>query len=42
MRTRYLVSGLLAVAFLCSTAFAQTSQTTNPPPAAQADTAAPS
>ena len=41
MRTRYLVSGLLAAALLSSTAFAQTSQSTNPPPAAKADQAAP-
>ena len=40
MRTRYLVSGLLAVAFLTSTAFAQTSQSTNPPPAAKTDATA--
>ncbi|MGB9369063.1 MAG: PRC-barrel domain-containing protein [Xanthobacteraceae bacterium] len=42
MRTRYLVGGLLAVAFLNSTAFAQTSQqSTNPPPAAKVDATAP-
>ena len=45
MRTRYLVSGLLAAALLSSTAFAQTttqSPSTNPPPAAaKTDAAAP-
>ena len=35
MRTRYLVSGLVAAAFLSAPAFAQTSST-NPPPAATA------
>jgi sporulation protein YlmC with PRC-barrel domain len=41
MRTHYLVSGLLAVAFLTSTAFAQTSQSTNPPPVAKTDASMP-
>ena len=41
MRTRYLVSGLLAAALLSSTAFAQTSQSTNPPPVAKTDATAP-
>jgi Spy/CpxP family protein refolding chaperone len=40
MRTRYLVSGLLAAALLSSPAFAQTSST-NPPPAAKTDATAP-
>jgi sporulation protein YlmC with PRC-barrel domain len=40
MRTRYLVTGLFAAALLSSTAFAQTSST-NPPPAAKAEQAAP-
>jgi sporulation protein YlmC with PRC-barrel domain len=40
MRTRYLIGGLLAAAFLSSTAFAQTSST-NPPPATKAEQAAP-
>jgi sporulation protein YlmC with PRC-barrel domain len=39
MRTRYLVSGLLAAALLSSTAFAQTTQqSTNPPPPAATKT----
>ena len=38
MRTRYLVSGLVAAAFLSTTAFAQTTTpSTNPPPAARAE-----
>ena len=38
MRTRYLVSGLIAAAFLSTTAFAQTTTpSTNPPPAARAE-----
>ena len=40
MRTRYLVSGLLAAALLSSTAIAQT-QSTNPPPVAKTDATAP-
>ena len=38
MRTRYLVSGLVAAAFLSTTAFAQTTTpSANPPPAARAE-----
>jgi len=38
MRTRYLVSGLVAAAFLSTTAFAQTTTpSTNPPPAARSE-----
>jgi sporulation protein YlmC with PRC-barrel domain len=40
MRTRYFVSGLLAAALLSSTAIAQTSST-NPPPIAKSEAAAP-
>ena len=40
MRTRYLISGLLAAALLSSPAFAQTSST-NPPPVAKTDAAMP-
>jgi sporulation protein YlmC with PRC-barrel domain len=39
MRTRYLVSGLIAAALLSTTAFAQTS--TTPPPVAKTDAAMP-
>ena len=42
MRTRYLVSGLVAAAFLSTTAFAQTTTpSTPPPPAAKVDATAP-
>jgi sporulation protein YlmC with PRC-barrel domain len=37
MRTRYLVSGLIAAALLSTTAFGQTGQSPNPPPAARAE-----
>jgi len=40
MRTRYLVSGLIAAALLSSTAIAQTTST-NPPPVAKTDATAP-
>ena len=40
MRTRYLLSGLIAAALLSSTAMAQTTST-NPPPVAKSETAAP-
>ena len=41
MRTRYIVSGLLAAALLSSTAMAQTTSTNPPPPAAKTDASAP-
>ena len=41
MRTRHLLGGLAVAALLSTAAFAQTSQSTNPPPAAKADQAAP-
>src|ERR1044072_4312342 len=41
MRTRYLVSGLLAAALLSSTAMAQTTSTNPPPPAAKTDASVP-
>ena len=41
MNTRYLVGGLLAAALFSTTAVAQTSQSTNPPPVAKTDATAP-
>ena len=41
MRTRYLLSGLVAVALLSTTAFAQTTSTTPPPPVARNDASMP-
>jgi sporulation protein YlmC with PRC-barrel domain len=41
MRTRYLLSGFIAAGLLAAPAFAQTSQSTNPPPVAKTDAAMP-